>query len=464
MKLSFINRKQITVGTRFREDYGDLSALVKSIETVEIIHPIAVMETGKNKYKLVAGGRRIQAFDTLEMVDIPCRIYEKDTDPAKIMMAELEENLRRKSLTPQEELANTLALHEYLMEKHGEKKNPTDPNDPGWNASRTAEYLGKDQGNIAKELSTAVAAQVFPEINEAKTKDEALKIYQNIRHKHDKMIKADEVRKQVTETPERIRKKALMDSFIIIDVFEGMKGLPDRCADLVELDPPYAIALEKAKKLKSESSKVELKEYDEISVDEYFTFLPKLLKECYRVLKKDRWLLLWFGIEPWCSYEMDEPSGFRNNLITEWLIRAGFTFRFIPCIWDKSDGACQTMSPKVNLARSWEPFIAARKGQAFLHKEGRYNIYDYKPIPPLRKVHPTERPIDLTTDMFATFVPEGSHIVIPCCGSGNSMLGAHNHLCSSVGFEINAARKDDYIIKVEEGTLGDFTSPTTEDK
>ena len=192
-----------------------------------------------------------------------------------------------------------------------------------------------------------------------------------------------------------------MDSFIIIDVFEGMKGLPDRCADLVELDPPYAIALEKAKYLKSESSKVELKEYDEISVDEYFTFLPKLLKECYRVLKKDRWLLLWFGIEPWCSYEMDEPSGFRNNLITEWLIRAGFTFRFIPCIWDKSDSGCQTKSPKVNLARAWEPFIAARKGQAFLHKEGRYNIYDYKPIPPLRKGHFTiERPFSFYESLF----------------------------------------------------------------
>ncbi len=470
MKLSFINRKQITVGDRFRKEHGDLSALITSIETVEVIQPIAIEEIGKNKYKLVAGGRRIQAFDSLEMTDIPCRIYEKGTDPAKIMMAELEENLRRKALTPQEELANTLALHEYLIETHGEKKNPTDPNDKGWSAAKTAKYLGKDPGNITKELNTAMAAQVFPEINEAKTKDEALKIYKNIRGKHEKLIKADEVRKQVTETPEEIRKKALMDSFIVVDVFKGMKSLPDACADLVELDPPYAISLEEAKKLKSEASKVELKEYDEISVDEYFHFLPNLLKECYRVLKKDRWMLLWFGPKPWYAYPFDITLDEkvvevqRRNLIVEWLEQAGFTVNFMPCIWDKSDGACQTKSPKVNLARSYEMFIAARKGQAFLHKEGRYNMYEYKPIPPLRKVHPTERPIDMTTDIIATFVPEGSHIVVPCCGSGNSMLGANNHLCSSVGFEINPARKDDYIIKVEEGTLGDYTSPTTEEK
>jgi len=468
MKLSFIARKQIKVGDRFRKDYGDLSALIISIETVEIIQPIAVKEIGKNKYRLVAGGRRVQAFDELKMDEIPCRIYEKDVDDSVIMLAELEENTRRKELTSQEELENVLAIHEAMEKKYGKKKNQTDPNDPGWNVAKTAKYLGKDRGNVVREINAARAAQVFPEINQAKTKEEAFKIYKGIKGKHERLIRADEIRETIKDRPEDIRKKELIDSFIIHDIKKGLP-IPDMCADFVELDPPYAINLNKIKDLRSTPSQIEQKEYTEIGEEEYMTFLPTLIKECYRVLKKDRWMVLWFGIKPWCAYESEvvinkKKVMVKRNFIVEWLEDAGFTVNFIPDIWVKIGGTFQSRAIKVNRPYAYEPFLAARKGMAFLNKEARLNTYHYERIPPQRKVHSTERPISMMTDIISTYVPEGSHVVVPCCGSGNTMLGANNHLCSSVGFEINKSMKDDFVIKVEEGKLEDFMSPVLEKK
>lgn len=98
----------IIVGTRLREDYGDIEALAKSMEEHGLMHPIIVDEYSN----LIAGGRRLKAAQLLDWPEIEVRYVNELSENEKRAL-ELEENIRRKDLTEFEkskklaELANT---------------------------------------------------------------------------------------------------------------------------------------------------------------------------------------------------------------------------------------------------------------------------------------------------------------------------------------------------------------------
>jgi site-specific DNA-methyltransferase (adenine-specific) len=115
-------------------------------------------------------------------------------------------------------------------------------------------------------------------------------------------------------------------------------------------------------------------------------------------------------------------------------------------IWTKTIG--QNKHPQTKLSNAYEMFFYAYKGQPALNKAGRSNVFNYSPIPPNQKTHPTERPVDLTTEIYDTFAFPGSRILIPFLGSGNGLISAHNLGMSAVGFELTKACKDSFIVKV----------------
>lgn len=88
----------IVVGERRREDYGDLDGLAESIERFGLLHPVVVDEAGN----LVAGERRLRACEQLGWTVVDVRRLG-DLTEAERREIELEENLRRKDLTPFEQ-------------------------------------------------------------------------------------------------------------------------------------------------------------------------------------------------------------------------------------------------------------------------------------------------------------------------------------------------------------------------
>lgn len=87
----------ITVGERRREDMGDIAGLAASIDKYGLIHAIVVDPNGR----LVVGGRRLAACESLGMTWVEIRQWDELTE-AELREIELEENLRRKDLTPYE--------------------------------------------------------------------------------------------------------------------------------------------------------------------------------------------------------------------------------------------------------------------------------------------------------------------------------------------------------------------------
>ena len=85
---------QIKVGTRFREELGDIESLAQSLETEGLINPI----THDQDHNLLAGGRRLAAATMLKWDTIPCNIMKIESE-GDLRIIELVENVQRKDLS-----------------------------------------------------------------------------------------------------------------------------------------------------------------------------------------------------------------------------------------------------------------------------------------------------------------------------------------------------------------------------
>ena len=113
-------------------------------------------------------------------------LRKNDGDLYRLKIAELHENVRRKSMTWQEEV---LALEEikqiyeklYGWTKQGERTDLTllsdnkVPNKKKYNQSKLAKDLKISQPKLSLDLQLAEAIKKYPEIRESKKKTEALK-------------------------------------------------------------------------------------------------------------------------------------------------------------------------------------------------------------------------------------------------------------------------------------------------
>ena len=89
--------EKIIIKKRIRKELGDLRSLMKSMRTYGLMNPILVNKRGE----LIAGQRRLESAINLGWKTIPVIIVDKDTELEKLEL-EIEENLHRRNLTPDE--------------------------------------------------------------------------------------------------------------------------------------------------------------------------------------------------------------------------------------------------------------------------------------------------------------------------------------------------------------------------
>lgn len=438
MRLENIKISDIVFGDRRREELGDIQELANDIRENGLICPIAIVGI-KPPYKLAAGGRRLAAVEMLKWDNIPCNIYDHDLSDLEIKSIELAENIKRKDLTYVEEVGLVREIHQLQQQIHGEGTKAS--GGEGHFPKDTAVLLGrKSTSHIKDDIRLAKAIEQLPDLgwSKCKTKNEAMKMLNRI----EETLVRKEIAKRV-ESSLGPKSKRVVDAYYVGDFFEHVVRLPSGAFDLVEIDPPYGIDLPN-KKLHQGDGKTEGKQfeilygdsYHEVDAEQYPFFIAGVLKDLYRVMAENSWLIMWFGINPWFE------------LIYREIIAAGFKARRIPCIWAKPGG--QTLSQDIHLASAYETFFYAMKGSPTLHKQGRANVFNYKPVPPNQKIHPTEKPVDLIIDILDTFAWEGARIYNPFCGSGNTLKAAFELKMHPIGCEISEEYKDGYVTRVVE--------------
>lgn len=424
-KTELVDLSKIIVGERFRVEYKDMDELCESIRTHGLIqYPVLDQDN-----KLVAGGRRLEALRRLGWEHIPV-VRKKFLTEIKLREMELEENIQRSDFTWQEEVNLKNEILRLKQEIHGVKG--VGRSSIGVSQNDVAKLVGDSPSNFSLDVGLAQAMEVVPELANCKTKDEARK---KMKQLHEKLI-VEELMQRKKSAPhlQSSKFKTADDSFIIGDAIVNLQKHPSYNYSFINCDPPYGIDLNAIKKGNEQPTIVE-RDYKEWTESEYLSFCESVAKECYRIVD-NCFMTFWFGIQ-WY-----QP-------LKEILENIGWKIDVVPGIW-YAQGSAQTMQPEVLLGKNYEAFFICRKGKPILNKRGRSNVFDFKKLASEKKIHPTEKPLDLMIEILETFCPPHGEVLSPFLGSGVDLRAALHTDRVCRGFDLNAEVKKRFLLKVEE--------------
>jgi len=437
-ELGVIKLTDIELGERFRKDYGDINELASDIKEKGLISPIAVCKQDEGlPYRLAAGGRRFAAHLFLGLDEIKCRIYPDGLTERQLRAIELSENVKRKDLHWLEKDKLCKEIDELWKADLGEKASTSD-NATGHSMRDTASLMNMNISTVSVGIRLAEAAEKFPdlELGTCKTQVEALKKLDSFK----KLIIRDARAREADSVLQGDVKK-LINSYIVGDFFEKIKTIPDNSMEFIELDPPFGINLQQMKKSDLSYDATYGDAYVEVDQLDYRDFFQRVAKECYRVAGRNSWLVCWYGPEPWAEF------------VFTTLIASGFDGRRLPGLWIKPNG--QLHNPRLQLANASEYFYYMRKGDPQINRQGHTNLFSHSPVPPQRKIHPTERPIELMTDILSTFCIEGTRVLVPFAGSGVTLKAAFNLKMLAIGFDKTQQYKDAFVSQIMEEQKGE---------
>jgi ParB family chromosome partitioning protein len=89
--------EEIIIKKRVRKNLGDIGSLMKSMKTYGLLNPIIINPNNE----LIAGHRRLEAARRLGWETITAAVMSKNDELQKLEL-EIEENLHRRNLTPDE--------------------------------------------------------------------------------------------------------------------------------------------------------------------------------------------------------------------------------------------------------------------------------------------------------------------------------------------------------------------------
>lgn len=411
----------LLLGDRARKTYTDIQALAESIQERGIIQPIAVKPLDNGKYKILGGGRRYRALlhikeinpDNPILASVPFHVVPNVSDDIAEMSIELEENEHRQDFTWQERIQLIQSIHQKMVAKEGDE----------WSIRKTARLLGRDSSHprISEDLELAEAISHIPDLAKESSKNDARRKYKRLLEDAEIELARQAVSEQSSdeddavnedmsdENRKKVKKTKLFakadKSYCIGDAIEGLGKLRAGSMHFAEVDPPYGVDLVGQKSKGSQG----IEHYNEVDKDDYPAFFKQVAEKTFRALADDTWSVWWFA-----------PTW--HHMVINTLREVGFSVDDIPCIWNKIESGAASNNPEFYLGRSYEPFFLARKGSPILIQRGRRNVFDFKPIPHQKKIHPTERPPELIEEIYKTFLVPNCRIVVPFLGSGASII------------------------------------------
>ena len=419
-----------------------IESLADSIKQSGLIHPIAVREpepgyegySMASKYELLAGGRRLEAITTiLHWEEVMATIYRHDITDMDKKIIELFENIERKDFSYAAEVALTGRLHKLMQEVHGEGKRGQKL---GHSLRDTAAMLNRSVGSVAADIELAGAIEAIPDLGKMRNRTEAIKTVKSVKRSIETGRTADQIKKhlELSTTPLAVAKKRLIDSFIVGDFLKFASDIQDESADLIEIDPPYAIGYDKQTSTDTEIKVIGTK-YNEWDSETYISKMKTVIEHAYRIGARDSWVVLWHATE------------YRDQMKAI-LEKAGYRVAKVPAIWTKAEqGSCA--HPELEMSSNYEAFLYGRKGAAQIILKGRSNVFTNARVKTSEKICVAEKPIGLMEDIYKILTRPGSTILIPFLGSGNGIFSARRYNCFAFGFDLSQETKEQFTVRVD---------------
>lgn len=398
-------------------NHDALGELADSIKSKGLMHAICLQADADT---LIAGERRIKAIEMLYTLKqtfqyngedvpvgfVPC-IRLADMSEDMIYEAELEENVKRQNLTPQEEMQAIAKLHAFRVKQR-----------PNHTKADTAKEL-----EIGSQFEISEALLVADNLNDpavarAKTKQEAVKaVKKKIQREYATQLAETFKMESSDENPHSILKG---------DAIENLRNLPELSFDCICTDPPYGIEAQAFGTMADNAHN-----YD----DTYATWkvlMKEFADESYRIAKAESHLYAF------CSWE-------RFAELSLILAQAGWTVWTRPLIWSKGNGMLP--KPKHGPRYTYETLLFASKG----NKETLCVSPDVIKIPLVQDArHAAEKPVDLYVDLLKRSCLPGDTVIDPFMGSGTIFPAANELSLRATGIEKDSTNYGIAIQRLEE--------------
>ncbi len=415
---------EIKVGERMRVDLGDesLDGLVDSLREHGQIQPI-VIDAGMN---LIGGGRRYAAATKLGWTRIAAYIREDMPDDIRAEL-ELEENVRRKQFTWQEQCLGIAKTHMLKRIK--------DPN-TRWGAKQTGELLGVSHSHVGKlihigellqggdkelnacsSLSDALALIVSRRATEAQ---QLLAAREAAERKAAAVAKAKET-PDFDEVPGETEPPATVDLtsyFHNADCIAHMKAMRPKSVDHIITDIPYGIDMEM----------VQLKNIGLVEaqhdVEANVALFKPFLKASYRVLRPDGYLLFFYDLK-------------HHELLRTLAEEVGFSVCAWPLIWCKQH-ACKNEAAHVNFTKATEVVMVCRRSPSAILANHQAVNYIVASAAEDRKRYdnPFAKPASVWSWLINAVARPGQTILDPFAGEMSCPLAVISAGCQPYAIEL----------------------------
>lgn len=404
--------------------------LLASIPLHGVIVPVIVTsEPGPNDepYKLLAGERRYTASTQLSLPTIPARLLsELSTFDQRVV--ELEENLRRKDLTWQDQCMAIADLHATLAEK-----------DPDWTFARTGDQLGytkewvRVRARVARELHREVirnmdgltrAFNMICREDERVAGDAISNILSSSSNAASEAIedilaeagnkKAPEASPSSTSAPSDSSDATRLSSLIppsedsilqqsFLDWAPNYKGEP---FNLIHCDFPYGVNVFGGKW----SGRQSWSEYND-QADIYIQLIKCLCENLDRLMAHSAHLVFWLSADIKIQAKTLE-------LFAEFAPTLAFCQ--FPLVWLKSDNVGIMPDPKREPRRICETALIASREDRFLLKP----VSNAIAAQTNKEHHPHTKPEPVLKHFLQMFVDSNTRFLDPTCGGGSSLRAA----------------------------------------
>lgn len=452
--MDLIKLDRIKVGDRLREDLGDVEALARSIRDNGLMQPIVLDDEGN----LIAGGRRLTAFGLLASNKVESEDPSKfgsipfvkfgSLSPSKRRLLEIEENLRRKSMTWQEEV---LGIYEYHRECEREAVKAHE----SWSQEATGQLLGMAQTSVslalrvAKELKKKDSPLLKCEnMREAVTAismralDEAAKEQlRRIAAKQSEMTKNVSLQQaQVIIDPAKVAQVQLRPALTTQDILkevavkagptkeeiarfylhgDSLKLIPEvaktQLINHIICDPPFGIDMDNL-----DETNVE-RVLDEHQVDSNLKLIENFLLVSYENIAKDGFLCMWYDLD-------------HHEKIAEWARKIGWKVCRWPLVWCKSS-PCRNSSAQYNITKSTEVCYFLRRSESSIIKTKQSK--NFIVADSVRSsTHPFVKPRAVWDYCIDTVSTQKQLILDPFAGEGSSLSAIFNAGRIPLGIEL----------------------------
>ena len=404
----FIETKNIIDSERIRADLGDIDGLCTSIKRYGLIQPIVLGHLG-DEVTLIAGGRRLAALrrlhGNLQLIHGVHFVWKDEVDKGedkklRFKSMEIEENVKRKDLSWQEQVEGKRQLLQIMQQLHGvAKSGPSYKDEKGFGTNRLAAMLGEAQSNTSRDLQLAEALQQIPGLKNADTKAQAysqLKILGSVLS----------MKRTATTVVGAVK------TWELVETDFRQNTLSNESADLIWTDLPYGSDITNMS-LKSSNGAT----FDD-TLESTLPLLDDIARESFRVLRKDRFAVFCFGF-------IIYPA------LVAALENSGFDVALVPFIWSKNTKSGE--NPLSMYSNCYEPLLVARKGSPVFMVPGQGNLIT---IPVVQdRLQIVQKPVALVEKFIRDMTSEDATIIDFCAGTCTTGVAAHNLKRRSILFE-----------------------------